>query len=522
MTRPAATRATSCAGRRSRRRPALQAVLQPLLLLVALLAFTPGVASAHAQLVAVDPPDGAIVATSPAAVSVTFNEPIGLATGGLRVIDSAGAVVDQGEDVVDGPTVSQPLPPLPDGWYVVTWGIVSEDGHIVRASSVFGVGDADAAARPTVDAGDGSLITGIARFATDLGMLVATGAWAAWWLLRARIARVRRLAWGATALALAGTVAWGLIESGDGGATWMATPAATLTIMRGVLLAIALVPAGVSTAVPAGSVVLALLTLGGGGHSSGDPFGMALLAAHLLAAIVWLGAAPAVFLTLRSPALDDVAATDVVRRFSRLAAIALLAIAAAGAALTWNLSDGLAGGLTSPWMLTLGGKIALVGAAAVLGFAGRRHLGGQPDRGRLTRLFLVDAGILVGVAVLSSMLTLTSPHVGHVGHQGHVAGSARCAMVVGDGSVSVIAAPGRVGTNTITLGGLPADALSVTLDWRHELTEGAALRMDAESGADGWTATGVLPLAGEWALGVAVRVDTFTQQNGSCTLTIGS
>jgi hypothetical protein len=173
-------------------------------------------------------------------------------------------------------------------------------------------------------------------------------------------------------------------------------------------------------------------------------------------------------------------------------------------------------------MLTLGGKIALVGAAAVLGFAGRRHLGGRPDRGRLTRLFLVDAGILVGVAVLSSMLTLTSPHVGHVGHQGHVAGSARCATVVGDGSVSVIAAPGRVGTNTITLGGLPADALSVTLDWRHELTEGAALRMEAESGADGWTATGVLPLAGEWTLGVAVRVDTFTQQNGSCTLTIGS
>jgi copper transport protein len=521
MTWPAATRATSCAGRRSRRRPALQAVLQPLLLL-ALLALTPGVASAHAQLVAVDPPDGAIVTTSPAAVSVTFNEPIGLATGGLRVIDANGAAMDQGEDVVDGPTVSQPLPPLADGWYVVTWGVVSEDGHIVGASSVFGVGDADAAARPAGETGHESLITGAARFATDLGVLVAAGAWAAWWLLRARIPRVRRLAWGATSVALAGTIAWGLIESNEGGAAWMATPAATLTILRGVLLAIALVPAGASTAVPAGSVLLALLTLGGGGHSSGDPFGMVLLAAHLLAAIVWLGAAPAVLLALRSPQLDDAAATDVVRRFSRLAAVALLAIATAGAALTWNLSDGLAGGLTSPWMLTLGGKVALVGAAAVLGFAGRRHLGGHPDRRRLTRLFLVDAGILVGVAMLSSMLTLTSPHVGHAGHQGHITGSPRCAMQVGEGSASVIAAPGRVGTNTIAIAGLPAAARSVTLDWRHALTQGAALAMEAKSGPAGWTASGVLPLTGEWTLGVAVRVDTFTQERGSCTLTIGS
>ena len=71
--------------------------------------------------------------------------------------------------------------------------------------------------------------------------------------------------------------------------------------------------------------------------------------------------------TITSP--DD-EALGVLRRFSRLAGFALVAIAAAGAALTWNLSDGLAGGLTSPWMLILGGKVALVGAAAILGFAG--------------------------------------------------------------------------------------------------------------------------------------------------------
>ena len=92
-----------------------------------------GVALGHAQLVALEPADGARLEASPATVTITFNEPVGLAPGGLQVIDSSGASVDLGEDVLAGPTISQPLPPLADGWYVVTWGVISEDGHVVRA-----------------------------------------------------------------------------------------------------------------------------------------------------------------------------------------------------------------------------------------------------------------------------------------------------------------------------------------------------------------------------------------------------
>jgi len=516
MSRPAATRATSCAGQRSRRRSALRAVLLSFVLLLLGLAL-PGAALAHAQLVSLDPANGARLATSPPAVTLTFNERIGLATGGLKVIDATGAVMDQGEDVVSGVVVSQPLPPLPDGWYVATWGIISEDGHIVRASSVFAVGDADAALRPAADGGDQSLITGLARFAGDLGILVAAGAWAAFWLLRARLPAVRRLSLGATTLALAGTVAWGLIESQDGGSGWMATSAASLAIVRGVLLAIALVTARTSASVPAAAVALALVTLAGGGHAAGDAWSMVLLSAHLAAAVVWLGAAPAVLLTLRSAALTDDEARGVVRRFSLFAGFALGAIGVAGAALTWNLSDGLAGGLTTPWVLVLGAKVTLVGAAALLGAFGRRSLGATPSRSRLHRLFLVDAVLLVGVAALSAGLTLTSPHVGHPGHQGHgAAGSSRCAAVVGESSVSVILTPGRVGTNAILIGGIPEGMRSVGLRWSHELTEAGALPMEATEGTTGWTATGALPLTGSWEVIVSVRVDTFSAVSGSC------
>jgi putative copper export protein len=329
---------------------------------------------------------------------------------------------------------------------------------------------------------------------------------------------VRRLALVATAVALAGTVAWGWLEAIDGGATWTASPVAALTLARAVLLVVALATGVAWPAVGGAAVGPSLVTLTAGGHSAGDPLAMLLFAAHLGAAVVWLGAAPAVLLTLRSRELADDEVTDVVRRFSRLAGFALVAIAAAGAALTWNLSDGLAGGLASPWVVTLGGKLALVAGAALLGFAGRRHLSGRPDRRRLTRLFLVDAGVLIGVAVLSSLLTLTSPHVGHAGHE--TGGDARCVAIVGDRSVAVIATPGQTGTNEVLVGGIPTDVRSVTLRWVHDLTRGGSLTMEAVPVGSTWSASGALPLAGPWEVSVDVRIDTFTQETGSCSLTI--
>ena len=60
-----------------------------------------------------------------------------------------GSLADIGDEVATGTTVSQAIEPLPDGWYVMAWSIVSEDGHVVHGSATFAVGDADAAARPS-------------------------------------------------------------------------------------------------------------------------------------------------------------------------------------------------------------------------------------------------------------------------------------------------------------------------------------------------------------------------------------
>jgi copper transport protein len=486
-------------------------------LVLGLLLLSSGIVLGHAQVVDLQPQDGAHLERSPASVTITFNEPVGLAPGGLEVIDSSGAVVDAGEDVLDGPTISQPLAPLDDGWYLVTWGVVSEDGHIVRASSAFAVGQVDGGAPSAVGADALAIIGGAARAVGDLGLVVAVGAWMAWWLLRARRPAVSRLARGATLAALLGTVAWASASTLDGGTAWWSTIAAQAAIARLLLLVVAIAVARRRPDQAALLTAIALVTLAGGGHSGGDPVAALLLSAHLAAGAVWLGAAPAVLLVLRDRAVTDADAVDVVRGFSRLAGLVLVVVAGAGVALAWNLSDGLAGGVT-PWALLLAAKVACVGFAALLGAWGRRHLGRDPGRRQLARLFALDASLLVLVVLLSAGLTLSGPHQGHAGHG--LADAARCATTVGEDGVSLVATPGRAGTNELLVSGVPVDVQGITLAFRHELTRGGALEMSATPVEQGWRASGALPLAGHWDATISVRVDEFTLEQGTCGLQI--
>jgi putative copper export protein len=397
---------------------------------------------------------------------------------------------------------------------------VSEDGHIVRAASVFAVGDADAAARPSgLSALDPvTLGTGLTRALGDLGILVAAGAAAAWWLLGARAAAVARLRRLALAVALVGTLGWIAIELWQGGQGWIGTTFALAAIARVLLLVLALTLDGRDRRVADAAIVAALVTLALGGHTTDRPLEALLQSAHLLAAIVWLGAAPAVLLVMRDPAVTDTDALDVVRRFSRLAGFALVVLGGAGVLLGWLLTDQLAGGLTT-YVLILAGKAALVAGAAVLGSFGRRALGRSPDRRQLGRLFAVDAGLLAAVAVLSSMLTLVSPHEGHAGHGGGVP-PARCSLTVGTSSLAVVTMPGRVGSNELLVSGVPHDVQGVRVELVHPVTGGAPLTVELTMHDHGWVGTAAMPFEGAWDVTVVVRVDTFTEERGACELGI--
>ncbi len=497
-------------------------------LAVLFLLLIPVAASAHAQVVALDPVDGARLPISPGSVSVTFNEDISLAPDGLRVIRPDGTLADRGEDTVTGTTVSQVIATLPAGWYVMAWSIISTDGHVVHGSSTFAVGDADAALRPVASSLPSTLEIGlwVTRGLADLLLLVAAGIGMAWTLLGARTGRVRRLWRGALLLGVVATAAWLAVEIADGAATWLGTQYAwsgvTRLLLLGLGLGLLLLRPG-RTRAATGAALLAVLTLAWGGHATDSPVTSLTLAVHLLAAATWLGAAPAVALVMWDRVVPDGTATLVVRGFSRLATVALFVLVAGGSASALLLTNGLEGGLTIYVWIVLA-KIGVVSIAALMGAWGRRGLSRGTDRGRYRRLFLLDSTLLVVVVMLSSALTLVGPHQGHAGHEGHDLMSPRCSMTVGQApttfGAAVVADPGRPGTNQLLVAGVPAGMQGVSLELAHRYTGGVSISLPLTAGERGWSGSAALPFTGDWTVTAVVRVDTFTEARGSCDISI--
>lgn len=97
-------------------------------------------AEAHTGLTGGAPDDGATVATSPARVSLSFNDPMDARYSRVAVTGASGRSVTAGAPKVDGRTVSQALTAeLPPGRYTVGYRVVSADGHPVSGSYTFTV-----------------------------------------------------------------------------------------------------------------------------------------------------------------------------------------------------------------------------------------------------------------------------------------------------------------------------------------------------------------------------------------------
>ncbi|GJF29339.1 transport integral membrane protein [Kitasatospora sp. NE20-6] len=103
-----------------------------------------GTAAAHAALVATDPAQGAVTATAPAAVTLTFSEGVSLTTDSVRVLDPAGQQVDNGDAAhADGKDATARVTlrtGLGNGTYTVAWRAVSEDSHPVGGAFTFSIG----------------------------------------------------------------------------------------------------------------------------------------------------------------------------------------------------------------------------------------------------------------------------------------------------------------------------------------------------------------------------------------------
>ncbi|WP_405693360.1 copper resistance CopC/CopD family protein [Streptomyces sp. NBC_01185] len=141
-------------------------------------------ASAHAALTGSDPQDGAVVATAPGEVTLTFSEQIAMSDDSIRVLDPSGKRADDGapRDLTAGGAVRygvQLHSGLPDGTYTVAWQAVSADSHPVSGAFTFSVGapSETTVALPSDSAGGGLVgaLYGIARYAAYAGFILLAG-----------------------------------------------------------------------------------------------------------------------------------------------------------------------------------------------------------------------------------------------------------------------------------------------------------------------------------------------------------
>ncbi|MFJ9330897.1 copper resistance CopC/CopD family protein [Streptomyces sp. NPDC101230] len=169
------------------RRPFAAAALVAALvsLVLGLMLAGAGPASAHAALTGSDPQDGAVVATAPKEVTLTFSEAIAVGDGSIRVLDPSSKRADTGaepKDLSDGSTVRYGVElhsGLPDGTYTVAWQAISADSHPISGAFTFSIGapSETTVALPSEEVGGGPVGTvyGIARYAAYAGFTLLVG-----------------------------------------------------------------------------------------------------------------------------------------------------------------------------------------------------------------------------------------------------------------------------------------------------------------------------------------------------------
>jgi copper transport protein len=586
--------------RRVRRCAGLAAAL---VLAAGIVGLTGSPAAAHANLVGTSPSSGAELDQPPDEVRLRFSERVTVAPDGVTMRDADGALVSTQPAAVadeDPTAVVLPVPAdLPDGSYVVSFRAVSADSHPVAGAIVFGVGVA-AGSLADVDIGgeDPAVATvfavsrwtsyaGLALLAGGLGIFVLC--WPGGWANR----RARRLVFTGWVASLAGGVAVLLLQGpysagrSLAGVTDPDLLSATLgtdygrfvvarlalVAVAGGLLLVATRPAG--TAVRrVGAVLVAVglpATWVGTGHAnaSDNPLDTVAEVVHLVAMTTWFGglAVLAICLLPRRAGLPAAEVTSAVRRFSLLAATAVVTLVVTGVYVAWQRVGTLEALLGTPYGRLLAFKLATMVLLLWLGSMSRsvvqrRYAGtGSPEpepvdpahtsrskrraakaaheqeyaaRAQLRGSVRLEVVIAVAVLAVASVLVATPPGVvvtaedTLAANYGPVLEGAPLDEADPDSGVSLLVDPAWVGENRVVVEVVrrvgiettdpdaPPDVESILVPWDVPEVRASFVLPGSDLGPLPVeltkTAPGVyqaqdaqLPVAGQWRLDVTVR-----------------
>jgi copper transport protein len=506
----------------------------PIVAAILALVFHTGAAFAHASLVDSNPVDGAVVPAAPSTITLTFDEPVSPLV--LTLVEGSGAS-SKVSGRVDGNKVIVDVPPTTvKGSYVLSWRVVSLDGHPVKGSVVFSVGAPSATAAGTVQTDDTPLCVAIwiCRLAIYLGLFVGIGGLFFEALVVRRATHARPLLRGALvvglvavpiSLGLQGLDALGLsLASFADGAAWqagMSTSYGTTAAIAEVAFLIALVAAAMPAALPARVLSLVSLigvgvALAASGHASAahPPQTRIAVFIHVVGVAFWIGALVPLAAVLRGGN-----GGPVLTRFSRAIPFAFVPLVAAGIALVVVQVGNPGALLSTAYGRVLVLKLALVAVLFILASINRWRLtkpaesGDQVATRRLVMAITIEA--ILAVAILGDVAAwrFTPPS------------RALAAVVVKPAFVhihtdkamaEVTLIPGTPGPVTVTIALLngdfgPLEAKEVTLSLSNPSAGIESIEREAAKAEDGtWQAKGlILPLAGTWNIDVAILISDF-------------
>lgn len=508
-----------------------------------LLILSPVAALGHAQLIASDPVADSVVEAFPPEITLTFSEAVAPLV--LRWIAPDGTA----EEVRGTARDAQLTLPAPQGTargsYLLSWRVVSDDGHPVGGVLTLhrGAPSAQTAEAPSALA---ARLAAATRFALSLALLGALGIA----LHAALIARstpapgLRRLGLfaGAAGLGLAAVFLWshgldlrGLSPAeGFGGAPFLSALAAplsrtvALSVLALVLALLALAPRGPSRRrVPLALLawLAAGLSFAASGHAvTAPPAALSTLAVavHGVALVWWMGLLLPLLGDLRHPE-----ALQRLRRFSGPAVPLVALLVLSGVWLSWAQSGGDPMRLPeTAWGRILLAKLALVAGLLGLALLNRLNLTPLLARGRaapLARAIRAEILLGLGVLLLAALFRLTPPPRALPVEAPPILAHLHDARVMADLRLS----PGAAGPVVLELAFqtgdfTPLEPREVTLALAPADGRLEPLRLRAQPGDGGiWrTEPVLLPFGGAWELSLRVLISDFESVTLRETLTL--
>jgi copper transport protein len=500
--------------------------------LLSVLCFATGV-SAHASLVAMDPGDGSVVALAPKTVQLRFNEPVTPAA--VRLIDAEGRVRDDAGLRTEGDSLFVTLPDnLPRGTQLISYRVISQDGHPVAGSVVFSIGLVTGAAAEHANAGSVNGLIWLTRIGLYLGLFAGVGgAFFIRWIGQEHAGSnlvIAALAIGlvsaAASLGLQGLDLLGLpLASFFSVAPWKAAVVTSLfqslLIAAGAMIA-ALVAlrtklAGTAAMLSAFALVGVGLSLASSGHAStAAPQWLTrpTVFLHGVGIAFWIGALMPLAAMAGYP---KAALLPVLNRFSRIAVAVVGVLVLSGLMLSVIQLESLDAIIGTKYGLILSIKLILV--AVLLALAGLNRyllmpaLAADPLKTKpLRRSILAECAVVIGILAVVAGWRFTPPPRALAAVETPLA----LHIHTENAMFQVLISPGRAGTDGFVLqlmtgDGAPLPAKEATLVLSLPERGIEPLERAATRGADGyWSVQRVpIPYPGRWHIRIEALVSDF-------------